>query len=54
MNYSNIVKQIDDEYKARQMYKEKQRENYKDKKSTECQYQNICGERNYIKTSNYK
>lgn len=29
MNYSNIEKQIDDEYKARQMYKEKQRENYK-------------------------
>lgn len=46
MNYSNIAKQIDDEYKARQMYKEKQRQNCKDKKCTECKYQNICEEKN--------
>lgn len=49
MNYSNIAKQIDDEYKMRQMYKKKQRQNCKDKKCTECKYQNICEERDKYK-----
>lgn len=44
MYYSNIAKEIDEEYKLKKKLKNKQRQTCKDNKCTECKYQNICEE----------
>ena len=44
MYYSNIAKEIDEEYKLKQKFKNKQRQTCNDKKCTKCVYQNICEE----------
>lgn len=45
MSRSIIADYIDKEYRLKQSYQKKQRQNCKDKKCDECKYFNICVER---------
>lgn len=45
MSRSMIAEYIMQDYKLKQKYKNKQRQNCKEKKCNECKYFNICVER---------